>query len=74
MTIRKYRVMHVACIMFPLEGATSTSCHAVQALWAERGAWDRERVCSPVEEVQGDPGNSLKGQLTKRQDRLVRKW
>ena len=25
----EYRVMHVACIVFPLEAATSTSCHAV---------------------------------------------
>ena len=67
-------VMHVARIRFPLEGTTSTSCHAGQALWAETGTWDRESVCSPVEDGQGDPGNSLEGELTKLQDRLVRKW
>ena len=44
-------------------------CHAGQALWAETGTWDRERVCSPVEDGQGDPGNSLEGQLTKLQSR-----
>lgn len=64
MTTRQHLVICAIGIVFPESASPIYQDHCEGFVGLYR-ACEREGVESPVEEVQGDCGNSFKGQLTK---------